>query len=137
MTVFFMPRSLIPVIKGQEQTSVEIIKSLIMAFIAGVVTGILFGWIADKFFVGSMFTKPPKIDLDEAGNIHVQAAANYCDGSEALGGFLCLPDKWLIFKSLDLNNRRQELLIHLRDITHLNRYKNLYILKNRIQMQIG
>ena len=121
---------------GEVSTS-EIIKSLISSILAGLFTGIIVAWLADKFLTSSIFTKPPKFNFENEEVIHFQTPANHFKGIEAVGGFLCLTNKRLLFKSHNLNIQNHELSIILSDITTVDRYKTLGIINNGLAIRLS
>ena len=121
----------------EEVSSSEIIKSFIASILAGLFTGIIVAWLTDKFLINSIFTKPPKFNFENEEIIHFQTPANHFKGIEAVGGFLCLTNKRLHFRSHNLNIQNHELSIILSDITTVDRYKTLGIINNGLAIRLS
>lgn len=135
MTVFFLSKTVIAWVTREEQTSSEIIQSVFAALIVGLVSGLLFGWLTDKFLISSIFTKSSTFNLDEGEAIVFQTPANHFQGTEAVGGSLCLTDKRLLFKSHKLNIQNHEFAVNLSDIIKVHKYKTLGLINNGIAIQ--
>ena len=135
ITFFFLLIESIAWITG-EASSKEIIISIVSSVIAGLCSGFVAGWLTDKFLTNSIFTKPPKFNLDGDEAIHFQTPANHFKGVEAVGGFLCLTDKRLLFKSHNLNIQNHELSISLSNLSTVVRYKTLKLMNNGLAVSL-
>jgi len=99
MTLFFLSRTAIAWIAGEDLSTNDILKSFFASLLAGLVSGFLFGWLSNKFVAGSIITKSSKFEYDKNETIILQTPANHFVGVDAVGGNLFLTDKRLIFKS--------------------------------------
>jgi hypothetical protein len=115
----------------------DIVKAVAAAIIAGLFAGFVGSWLFGKLFTSSLFTKPPPFNLHHGEVICVQEAAGHFKGREAVGGFLCLTDKRLLFKSHKLNLQNHELSILLSDIALVNSYKTLGLQNNGLAVHLA
>jgi len=136
MTFFFLFRTIIAWVTGEEESTGEIAKSIVAAVIAGLVSGLLFGWLTDKFLVSSIFTKPMNFKLNNGETVIYQTPANHFKSVEAVGGSLCLTDIRIIFKSHKLNIQNHELSILLTDVNLVDRYKTLGMINNGLAVHL-
>lgn len=136
MTFVFLFKTIIAWVTGEEESTAEIAKSVIAAVIAGLVSGLLFGWLTDKFLVSSIFTKSIHFKLDTGEVVIFQTPANHFKEAEVVGGYLCITDKRLLFKSHNLNFQNHELSISLLSITLVDRYKTLGLINNGIAVHL-
>ena len=134
MTVFFMSETVIAWITGTEQATNEISKSVFAALLAGLVSGLLFGWFTDRYLVFALFIKSPKFDVHNNETLMLQKPANHFKGAGSVGGHLCLTDKRLRFKSQGINTQSEECTINLSDISHVNTFKTLGLVNNGIEI---
>jgi GRAM domain len=123
MAFIYLSKPIIAWITGEEETTREIVESVIAAIIAGLVSGTVYGWLSDKYVIGSIFTKPANFSPDTGEVIIFKTFANHFIGAECFGGTLYLTDKRLVFKPNNPNNKNSELSIPLADLTAVERYK--------------
>ncbi|HEU0112109.1 MAG TPA: hypothetical protein VFQ73_14640 [Flavisolibacter sp.] len=136
MTFFFLFKTIIAWVTGEEQSTSEIAKSVMAAIVAGIVSGLLFGWLTGKFLISSIFTKSTQFQLDEGEVAIFQTPANHFKGMEGVGGSLCLTDRRLLFKSHDLNIQNHQLSIPLFQVQLVDRYKTLGLMNNGLAVHL-
>lgn len=137
MTFVFLFKTITAWVTGEEESTAELAKSVFAAVIAGLVSGLLFGWLTDKFLVSSIFTKSTNFNLDTGDVAIFQTPANHFKGAEGVGGSLCITDKRLLFKSHNLNIKNHELSISLLEIATVDRYKTLGLINNGISVHLA
>ena len=110
--------------------------------IAGLVSGLLFGLlygggmlIMEKLLARKF--RNVKAELAKEKKIVHDAAANLLSRKEAVGGWLFLTERQLIFKSHKINLQRGEVIVELTDITATAVGKSLRIIKNRMVITTG
>ena len=136
ITFIFLLKDSIAWLTGKASSS-EIIKSIVASIIAGLFSGFVVGWLTDKLLTNRIFTTSPAFDLNSGEAIHFQTTANHFKGIEAVGGFLCLTDKRLLFKSHNLNIQKHELSISLSDIVSVDKYKTFGLMNNGFTVNLG
>ena len=137
MTFFYLVKSIIPWITGEEISTRDIVESVIGAIIAGLVSGLLYGWLSDKFLVGSIFTKPTHFSPDIGEAVVFKTPANYYKGVECVGGTLYLTDKRLVFKSHNLNIQNHEKSILLSELRAVKRFKMHGFINNGLLVEVN
>ena len=115
MSVFFIIQHLLI---NDQQTPYHIIRAILTGLATGALSGLLFGWIITLFSTGP------------GESIVFESPANHFKRIEGVGGRLYLTNKRLIFKSHKLNFQNHQLVIDLRDIKEVSRYKTLGMVNN-------
>jgi hypothetical protein len=133
-TIFFVFKSVIAWVTGEQETTDEILKSVFASLLAGLVSGLLFGWFTDKYLVFGLFAKGANFDLDDNETIISKKQANRLTSSVGIGGYLCLTDKKLIFKSYSSDTNNQEWTINLSDISGVEKFRTLGLVNNGIKI---
>lgn len=117
-------------ITAEEFTAVTIAKAFVAGLIGGFVGGLIYAllmrWMKKSKYLGPKV----KFELDTDEEIIFQSGANYFKGIGAVGGFLTLTNKRLVFQSNYLNIQSHQLFIDLRDVVRFDRYKTLWIVNN-------
>ena len=134
MTLFFLSRTAIAWIAGEDLSTNDILKSFFASLLAGLVSGFLFGWLSNKFVAGGIITKSSKFEYHKNETIILQTPANHFVGVDAVIGNLFLTDKRLIFKSHNLNNQNHEWITDLADISHVETFKTLGLFNSGLKM---
>ena len=111
---------------------------------SGISSGAIMGAIAGLFFGLSMAAfgsyqskklRSQRPDFEDEELIE-EGPANHFVNGEGVGGWLFLTDKRLFFKSHGVNIQRHELSIPLSDITNLAKAKSLWVVPNRLNVQL-
>jgi hypothetical protein len=136
MTFFYLVKSFIPWITGEEISTREILESVIGAIIAGLVSGLIFGWLSDKYIVGNPFSKSPNFSPESGEDVIFKTPANHFKGGEYVGGTLYLTDKRLVFKSNKVNFQNDELSIQLAQLRAVKRFKMHGFINNGLLVEI-
>ena len=137
MTFIFLSKTIIAWVTGEEERTDEIVRSIVGAGMAGIVSGILMGWMTDRFFASNIFTKSTDFHFGNGEVAIFQTAANHFKGTEAVGGSLCLTNKRLLFKSHNLNVQNHDLSIPLADVEKLERFKTLGLVNNGLAIKLS
>ena len=133
-TFFFVFKSIIAWVTGEQETTNEILKSVFASLLAGLVSGLLFGWFTDKYLVFSIFAKGANFDLDDNETIILKKQANHLTNSVGIGGHLCLTDKRLIFKSYSSDTDNDTWTVNLSEISSVEKFKTLGLVNNGIKI---
>ena len=133
-TIFFVFKSVIAWVTGEQETTDEILKSVFASLLAGIVSGLLFGWFTDKYIVFSLFAKGANFDLDDNETILLKKQANRLTNSAGIGGHLCLTNKKLIFKSYSSDANNHEWTLNLSDISGVEKFRTLGLVNNGIKI---
>lgn len=136
MTFFYLIKSFIPWITGEEISTREILESVVGAIIAGLISGLIFGWLSDKYIVGNPFSKPPYFSPDKGEEVIFKTPANHYMGVECVGGTLYLTDKRLVFKSHNVNIQNHELSIQLAQLRAVKRFKMHGFINNGLLVEV-
>jgi len=103
--------------------------------ISGIIGGILFGLII-SVFVKKQIKNFEKIkdEISKENTIIFDGAANHFMGKEAVGGWLYLTDKLLIFISHNNNIQNHEMIIPLAIIQKVEKYLTLGVVPNGLKI---
>lgn len=137
MTFFYLIKSIITWIPEEEVSTREFVETVVGAIIAGLVSGLIYGWLSDKFLVGSIFTKPTQFIPDIGEVVIFKTPANHFKGVECVGGTLYLTDKRLVFKSHNLNIQNHEQSIQLSELRAVKRFKMHGFINNGLLVEAG
>ena len=134
VTLFYISKTLIAWITGEEQSSDEIYKSVFASLSAGLATGLLIWWGTDKYLVNTFLTNPVNFEFENGETSVFQTPANHFKASKTFGGSLCLTNKRLMFKSHNANFQSDDWSISLGDIAEVKTFKNLGLLQNGLSI---
>jgi hypothetical protein len=109
-------------------------RFILTGIIGGLVFGIVFA-ITMKYLASNLF-KSISIELTEGEKLIKEGGANHIKGKEGVGGKLVLTDQRLIFKSHNLNIQNHQQVFYFNDIQSLEEAKSLFVLKNRLVLEL-
>ncbi|HOX81785.1 MAG TPA: GRAM domain-containing protein [Chryseolinea sp.] len=109
-------------------------RTIFTGIIGGLVMGVAFA-ITMKYLAKNLF-KSISFELAEDEKLIKEGGANHIMGREGVGGKLVLTDKRLVFKSHKLNIQNHEQVFHFNDIQSLGEAKSLFILKNKLVLEL-
>ena len=135
VTLFYISKTLIGWITGEEQSSDEIYKSVFASLSAGLATGLLASWVTDKYLVNTFLTNSINFELENGETSVFQTSANHFKGSKTFGGSLCLTDQRLMFKSHNSNFESDDWSISLGDIAEVKTFRNLGLVQNGLSIK--
>jgi len=107
----------------------------VFGILSGIVSGLLFAALMTLFLnTQSKKFELIKQEMSKSNNILYDGAANHFRGKEAVGGWLFLTDKAIIFKSHGYNVQNNEMVIPLENVNHIIRTNNFGIVPNVIMI---
>ena len=112
-----------------------IIMGLFVGIIAGIILGFLFGLSISAFVTiqSKKFTRNSSLITDNK-NIIMEGVANHFKGAESVGGWLCLTEKEIVFKSHNFNIQKHKTVIPLNQITEVKTSSTLGFVPNGLQI---
>jgi len=110
------------------------LRTVFIWITGGFVAGIAFAF-GIRYMASRLFKKI-SIQLTESEEVLKEGGATHLKGKEGVGGKLVLTDKRLIFKSHNLNIQKHEQEFHFNDIKSLAQAKSLFILNNRLVLEL-
>jgi hypothetical protein len=131
MTIFFLIQNLL---LRDNQTTNQVVLSIVIAIAAGAISGVLFAWLIGLFANSKFVKRTTKIETAADENILFETPANHFKGMEGVGGKLYLTNKRLVFKSHNLNIQNHQLSVLLNDLKKINRYKTLGLVNNGLSI---
>lgn len=103
--------------------------------ISGIVGGILFGLAISVFIKEEVkYFEKIKDEISKDHKIIFHGYANHFMGREAVGGWLYLTDKLLIFISHNNNNQNHEMIIPIAIIQKVEKYLTLGLVPNGLKI---
>jgi hypothetical protein len=103
--------------------------------IAGIILGFLFGLSISAFvsIQSKKFKKSSSLITDDKNTI-MEGVANHSKGAESVGGWLCLTEKEIVFKSHNFNIQKHKTVIPLNQITEVKTSLTLGFVPNGLQI---
>lgn len=113
-----------------------LIAGLTIGAILGVVAGVFFGLFVALFARSQSETFTSERPLEPNEILIKEGAANHFLNNEAVGGWIYLTDKRLLFKSHSVNVQNHELSILLGEIVEAERGRTFGIVPNQLRLKL-
>jgi hypothetical protein len=114
---------------------VGIINNIYTGVIAGIFLGSLFGLLIGIFVsIQSKKFKKKSMDITDGKKTIMEGVANHFKEKESVGGWLCLTNDEIIFKSHNFNIQKHQKIIPLSQITSVKTSLTLGIVPNGLQI---
>ena len=110
-------------------------KNLYLGILTAVFLGAFFGFFIWLFvFIQSKKLKKSSLELTGGKGIIMEGEANHFKGKESVGGWICLTDNEIIFKSHNFNIQKHQTIIPLNQIAEVKTSLTLGFVPNGLQI---
>ncbi len=113
----------------------DIVNNLYVGIISGVFLGAFFGFFIWLFvFIRSKKFKKNSYEITGGNEIIMEGVANHFKGKESVGGWICLTENEIIFKSHNFNIQKHQTIIPLNQIAEVKTSLTLGFVPNGLEI---